>query len=80
MSILFLIAKFEQLKVLVQDKVDILVITESKLDSSFSISQFIISGFSKPFRLDRNRNGGGVLIFVREDMPTKESSFFPQKT
>ena len=71
--------KFEQLKVLVQDKVDILVITESKLDSSFPISQFIISGFSKPFRLDRNRNGGGVLIFVREDIPTKElSSFFPE--
>ena len=71
--------KFEQLKVFVQDKVDILVITESKLDSSFPISQFIISGFSKPFRLDRNRNGGGVLIFVREDIPTKELSFvFPE--
>ena len=38
--------KFEQLKVLVQDKVDIFVITESKLDSSFPNSQFIISGFS----------------------------------
>ena len=44
--------KFEQLNVFVQDKVDILVITESKLDSSFPIFQFIISGFSKPFRLE----------------------------
>ena len=71
--------KFEQLKVFVQDKVDILVITESKLDSSFPITQFIIRAFSKPFRLDRNRNGGGVLIFAREDIPTKELSFvFPE--
>ena len=29
--------------------------------------------------MDRNRNGGGVLIFVREDIPTKELSFvFPE--
>ena len=25
-----------------------------------------------PFRLDRNRFGGGVLIYVREDIPCKQ--------
>ena len=24
-----------------------------------------------PYRKDRNRNGGGVMIFVKEDLPSK---------
>ena len=44
---------------------DILIITETKLDDSFPIDQFIISGYSKPSRLDRNRNGGGIIIYIR---------------
>ena len=30
-----------------------------------------MAGFSLPYRLDRNCNGGGVMIFVREDIPSK---------
>ena len=50
---------------------DILIITETKLDDTFPGSQFHIDGFSKPYRLDRNRNGGGVIIYVREDILSK---------
>ncbi len=32
----------------------------------------MIDGFSTPYRRDRNKNGGGILIFVREDIPSKE--------
>ena len=60
------------MKVLLQGNIDILVLTETKLDSSFSSNQFILEGYSKPFRLDRNRNGGGLLVYVREDIPCKE--------
>ena len=63
--------KFDQLKVIIQGKLDILVITETKIDNSFPTSQFLIEGFCKPYRYDRNRNGGGVLIYVREDIPSK---------
>ena len=55
-----------------QGKVDILVVTETKIDNNFLTSQFFITGFAKPIRLDRNRNGGGILIYVREDIPCKE--------
>ena len=24
-----------------------------------------------PYRLDRNRNGGGLIIYVRDDIPSK---------
>ena len=64
--------KFDQLKSVVQGKLDILVITETKLDSSFPKNQFLIDGFSQPFRRDRDRHGGGILIYVREDIPSKE--------
>ena len=54
--------KFDQLKLFVQGKFDVLVITETKLDSTFHTSQFLIEGYSKPYRFDRNRNGGDILI------------------
>ena len=55
-------SKFEQLKVSIQGKIDILIITETKLDDSFSVDQFAMNGYTKPYRFDRNRNGGGVTI------------------
>ena len=47
------------------------MISETKLDSSFPKGQFQIHGYSEPYRLDRNGNGGGILVFIREDIPTK---------
>ena len=35
------------------------------------ILNFIWMVFSLPYRIDRNRNGGGVMIFVKEDIPSK---------
>ena len=53
-------------------KIDILVITETKTNSTFPLNQFAIQGYSKPYRFDRNRNGGGVFIYVRKDIPSRE--------
>ena len=66
-----LLNKFEQLKELVIKHIDVLVITERQLDDSFPTSQFLMKGFAEPFRLDRNRNGGGVMIYIREDIPSR---------
>ena len=64
--------KFEALKLIMRGNIDILIITESKLDESFTKSQFNIDGYAPPFRIDRTKNGGGVIIYVREDIPSKE--------
>ena len=66
--------KFDELKMSISGNVDVLVITETKLDDSFPTGQFFIEGFSTPFRLDRNSRGGGILIYVREDIPSKQLS------
>ena len=63
--------KFEQLKELVMKHIDILVISEAKLDDSFPTSQFLMKGSADPFRLDRNRNRGGVMIYIRDDIPSR---------
>ena len=54
LNINFLYQKFEALKNLVKNRVDILVISETKLDNSFPIGEFEIEGYSTPIRLDRN--------------------------
>ena len=66
--------KFEQLREIIGKNLDILTIQETKLDSSFPTQQFSLDGFSAPYRLDRNREGGGILIYVREDIPSKQLS------
>ena len=49
-----------------------LVITETKLDDSYPKNQFTIDGYSAPYRNDFNKNSGGVIIFVRDDLVCKE--------
>ena len=71
LNINFLQNKFEPLAKLVRGKVDILIISETKIDDSFHTHQFMIDGYSSPFREDRNSHGGGLLIYVREDIPCK---------
>ena len=63
--------KFDKLKLMVQHKVDILVLTETKIDSSFLNQQFHNEGFCFSFGLNRNKHGGGVLVYIREDIPSK---------
>ena len=55
----------------IQNKVDILLISKTKLDETFPSRQFSIDGFTSPYRLDRNGFGGGLLAYVREDIPSK---------
>ena len=64
-------AKFDQVKEVILKNADILVVTETKLDETFPLGQFYVERFTMPYRLDRNRNGGGVMIYVREDIPSK---------
>ena len=47
---------------MVTEELDILMITETKLDDSFPASQFLRQGFCTPFRLDRNENRNELYI------------------
>ena len=47
------------------------LISETKLDDTFPVDQFVLEGFSKPFKIDRNKNGDGILLFVCEHIPAR---------
>ena len=55
-----------------KDKLDIIMVSETKIDEPFRGGQFIIEGYSKPFRRDRNSHGGGLLFYITGDIPCKE--------
>ena len=47
------------------------MISETKINSSFPTGQFLISDYNEPFRIDRHSQGGGITLYVREDIPPK---------
>ena len=63
--------KFDEFKLIVSGYFGVTIVTETKLDDSFPKAQFCIDGFSILCRLDRNRNGGSLMIYVRDEIPSK---------
>ena len=55
--------------------IDVLLIFEMKLDPSFPSSQFILDVFTPPYRLDRAQQGRDIMLFKREDVPSKLLNF-----
>ena len=49
---------------------DVFLVSESKLDHTFPSNQFRINGY-KIFRLDRNRFGDGLILYINENIPCK---------
>ena len=63
--------KFDQLKETVLKYIDILVVTETKLDENFLESLFLMDGFSKPYRLDRNKNSSRIMILIHDTVSSQ---------
>ena len=47
------------------------MLSKSKLDDSFPLDQFLIDGFYATFRFDRDKNGGRIMLYIREDIPAR---------
>ena len=54
----------------VKGNIDVSMISETKIDDSFPLENFLIGGFSRPYRLDRDLLGRGILLYVRKDIPS----------
>ena len=62
--------KFEELISQFKGIVDVLMISKTKIDDSFPIANFLKDGFSQHYRIDRNSSCGGIMLYVREDIPS----------
>ena len=71
--------KLDLLSKQIKSSMDMLTIFKTKLDDSFHDGQFLIEGYHAPFRFDRNKYKGGIILYVREDIPANfpfAESFF----
>ena len=59
------------MKNIIEDTFDIFLISETKIDNSFPNSQFSINGYGM-FRRDRNCFGGGLCLYVKESIASKQ--------
>ena len=72
LNVNFFAKKLDDIKTIILGNVDIMIFSETRLDLTYPMAQLLIEGFGKPFRLDRNAFGGGLLIYVRSDISCKQ--------
>ena len=71
LNINFLRNKFEILVTSIAVNLDILMISEVKLNESFPVSQFLTPVFENPIRLGQSSSGGGIILYITEGIPFK---------
>ena len=54
--------------------IDIVCLTETKLDETVHPSLFMLDNYHSPLTRHRNRNGGGVAIYLRNNLAVKRLS------
>ena len=63
--------KFDHLIAAVSGNIDILLIAETKIDSTFHVNKFYLNGYNVPYRNDHNNNGGGILVYICDDIRSR---------
>ena len=51
--------------------IDVLLISEMKLNASFPSSQLLPGGHTPVYILDKTQHGGGIMLFIRKAIPSK---------
>ena len=53
---------------------EVFTVSETKIDNTFPNAQFMIDGYHDPgdFRKDRNKNGGGLITYIKRGIPHKQ--------
>ena len=54
-----------------EHNIHIFALAETKLDSSFPESHFLLEGMKKPYRFDASSRKGGLLVHVIKNIPSK---------
>ena len=63
--------RFDNLKLIIDEHVDILCVLETKIDNSFPTAQFSWPGYHKPYRLIISDRRGGLLVYIKSHLPSR---------
>ena len=63
--------KLSDLQQVICDSVDILTIAETKIDYSFPTAQFRLANYHTPYRLGISNKSGGILVYIKSNIPTR---------
>ena len=61
--------KFDDLKLIIDEKVDVL-----EIDEPFPTAQFNSPGYSKPYRLDISGQQEGLLVSIKSHLPSSHNT------
>ena len=64
--------KFEGIMTLVTNKLDVFLLSETKIDDTFPDAQFLQEGYCVPHRRDRKIGAGGLLLYTNENIPSRK--------
>ena len=67
--------KFGNFKEIINGNVDFSTIAETKLDRSFPTWKFELEGYYSPFRLDMAKQSGGLLVYIKSSIPSRQLSY-----
>ena len=68
--------KFDPLRETVSQNLDILIVVETNIDDSFPKEQFYIERYADPLWLDRDGEGGGLLVYMKSDITMRQLKSF----
>ena len=54
----------------IKGNIDVLMISETKTNDSFQLRNYLVDGFSSLYRLGQDSVRGGILLYVRKDVPS----------
>ena len=63
--------KSQALQYVINRNLDITLLLKIKVDDSFPSAQFMLKNYGISYRLDRNSNDGGLLLYGRKDILCK---------
>ena len=66
--------KFENLREIIKQNVDVLAVAETKIEASFPSAQYFFEEYHSPYRLDISRKSGGLLVHVKATIPSRPLS------
>ena len=63
--------KFDNLKTIISENLDILCIAESKIVNLFKTAQFMLPGYHKSYRLDISDRKWALLVYIMLHLPSR---------